>query len=431
MTKRLGFINARNGTLFRILIVAFGCFAIYVNAYSTSFEVNSVYNFSGNIPPGKHGKLVSAVEIKTQILNARAWRILYKSTDLNDNPVLSTGMLIAPIGKPPSTKRPVVSFAHGTTGIAPICAPSSINDPASDPKMYFYPSTDSRNIMDAGIPGLSKMVAAGYVVVATDYAGLGTPGVHQYLVGPTAARNSLDAITAAQQLRESGAGKRAVVLGWSQGGQAAVWSAEISNYAENTDLLGVAALAPVNAAEQLKIEKQVLASGKKLPVMTDAETLMAQYASAMTFSDLKLSDVFTPFGIEYMNEASKHQCSKHMSQSMQYMSGQKGPLTRSDPQNQAAWLTRAEQLGIGNQVAKVPVAVFQGDDDPTIFPAATEAYIRQACSNGSNVEYRHYPKADHLGVIFAAESDYLGWISNRFMNMPIKSDCSKGLQTQK
>ena len=407
-----------------------GSMTIADYAVSEPSQIKSVYNYTDTLPLGKHGDLLLSTEFKTNIPNARAWKILYRSTDIHNNPVLSTGMLIAPTGKVALGKRPVVSFAHGTTGIAPICAPSSIEDPATDPQMYFYASTDSRKIMDTGIPGLSKMIAAGYVVVATDYSGLGAPGLHQYLVGPTAARNTLDAIAAAQKLSASGSGTKAVVIGWSEGGQAAVWSAEIADYAVNTELLGVVALAPVNAAEQLKIERQVTASGKKLPAMTDTETLMAQYASAKTFSDLQLSDVFTPFGIEFMDEASKHQCSKQMSQSMQYMAGQKGPLSRSDPQNQEAWLKRTEQMGLGNQIAKVPVAIYQGDDDPTIFPAATGAYIKKACANGSNVTYRHYPKTDHLGVVFAAESDYLSWIANRFSNKRATNECHVNLPTK-
>ena len=44
------------------------------------------------------------------------------------------------------------------------------------------------------------MLAHGYVVVATDYEGLGTPGVHAYLVGLSEARAVLDSVRAARNL---------------------------------------------------------------------------------------------------------------------------------------------------------------------------------------------------------------------------------------
>ncbi len=99
------------------------------------------------------------------------------------------------------------------------------------------------------------MIAAGYVVTATDYSGLGAPGFHQYLVVPTAARNALDAVVAAQQIPEARAGKQAVVFGWSEGGQAAIWAGQIADYvADSAKILGAAALAPVNALEQARLK---------------------------------------------------------------------------------------------------------------------------------------------------------------------------------
>ncbi|MGO9565943.1 MAG: hypothetical protein ACLP5H_00235 [Desulfomonilaceae bacterium] len=90
-----------------------------------------------------------------------------------------------------------------------------IDNPAKDASFYTLP--DSPDRMNAGIPGLTQMIAAGYVVAATDYNGLGAPGFHQYMIGPPAARNVLDGAVTAQHIPQAGAGKRAVVLGWSQG----------------------------------------------------------------------------------------------------------------------------------------------------------------------------------------------------------------------
>ena len=344
----------------------------------------TVYEAPDPLPPGKHGDLIWTTEIKTDIPGARAWKVLYRSTDIHDVAVPVSGMVIAPVGKAQAGGRPVVSWAHSTTGIARNCAPSMVDNPAKDASFYFLP--DSRDQMNSGIPGLTRMIAAGYVVAATDYNGLGAPGFHQYMIRPTAARNVLDAAVAAQHIPQAGAGKRVVVLGWSQGGQAAVWAAQIADYvAGSAEILGAAALAPVNAMEQSKIEAQMVASGKKLPGIATSETIMAQYAMAVTFPELQLSDVLTPFGIDFIKESAKCQCSHHMGASFGYMQAWKGTATRPDPQNQDAWLKRIEQMALGNVPSQAPIAVYQGDDDPTIFPAATEAYVKKACASGTTI----------------------------------------------
>ena len=55
---------------------------------------------------------------------ARAYRILYRSTGLNGEPILVSGAIVFPVGPPPASGRPVIAWAHPTTGVADKCAPS-------------------------------------------------------------------------------------------------------------------------------------------------------------------------------------------------------------------------------------------------------------------------------------------------------------------
>ena len=93
---------------------------------------------------------------------ARAVRILYVSRSLDGAPVAASGVVLIPAGPSPRRGWPVIAWAHGTSGVARMCAPSLMKD------------------VEYGSEGLMPMVAAGFAVVATDYAGLGTPGPHQY-----------------------------------------------------------------------------------------------------------------------------------------------------------------------------------------------------------------------------------------------------------
>ena len=79
----------------------------------------------------------------------------------------------------------MITYAHGTTGIADQCAPSR------DGPARARQATSTR---------CSGWLKAGYAVVRTDYEGLGTPGVHPYLIGRSEGRGVLDIVRAARQL---------------------------------------------------------------------------------------------------------------------------------------------------------------------------------------------------------------------------------------
>ena len=74
---------------------------------------------------------------------------------------------------------------------------------------------------------LNLWVKRGWAVVKTDYEGLGTPGPHPYLAGASAARGTIDIVTAARHLHP-GIGRRWAVMGHNQGGHAALFTASLA-----------------------------------------------------------------------------------------------------------------------------------------------------------------------------------------------------------
>jgi hypothetical protein len=149
---------------------------------------------------GPPGTLVRQEVIDGAPLGATAYRVLYRSTGLNDKPIVVSGVVIVPRGDPPPGGRPIVAWAHPTSGIVSRCAPSLA--------IFLFQQ----------IQGLRSFVRDGYVVAATDYPGLGTVGPHPYLVGVSEARAVLDSVRVAGQLPGAGDGKKFVVWGHSQGG---------------------------------------------------------------------------------------------------------------------------------------------------------------------------------------------------------------------
>ena len=55
---------------------------------------------------------------------ARAWRVLYHSSDRRDQDIAVGAMLLLPHGHAPVAGWPLVSWAHGTSGLADQSAPS-------------------------------------------------------------------------------------------------------------------------------------------------------------------------------------------------------------------------------------------------------------------------------------------------------------------
>jgi acetyl esterase/lipase len=170
---------------------------------------------------GAPGTIIRTAPLEVYPPGVRGYRVLYRSTGLNGEPIAVSGVIAIPGKK--AANRPVVAWAHPTTGVARKCAPSLHHAPLDT------------------IPGLKDMMANGYVVTATDYPGLGTTGPHPYLVGVSEGRAVLDSVRAARAFAEASAGEHFAVWGHSQGGHAALFAGELAaTYAKDLKLVGVA-----------------------------------------------------------------------------------------------------------------------------------------------------------------------------------------------
>ena len=159
---------------------------------------------------GRLGQVIAKERIATSVQGAQAWRIAYISSDAAGRKTISTGSLISPIGKAPAEGRPVIAWAHGTTGTAQNCGPSQVYDPTVPLNQYFLVSGTSWT--DYGIPSVDTFISKGYVVVATDYQGLGGGGKHQYNMPATNGLDLINSARAASSLKETGANKKVIFI---------------------------------------------------------------------------------------------------------------------------------------------------------------------------------------------------------------------------
>src|SRR4051812_9394927 len=79
------------------------------------------------LPGKRHGDIVWAHPLaKSRAVPAagRTTLLLYRSNAVDGHPVAVSGTLMVPRGTPPKGGWPIVTWAHGTTGVADSCAPS-------------------------------------------------------------------------------------------------------------------------------------------------------------------------------------------------------------------------------------------------------------------------------------------------------------------
>jgi alpha-beta hydrolase superfamily lysophospholipase len=333
---------------------------------------------------------------------ARAWRILYTTTRDDRTRAVATALVVAPTA-PATRPRPVIAWAHGTTGFATRCAPSLLDQPFTA----------------GGLPALDQVVARGFVVVATDYAGLGTAGAEPYLVGRPEARSVLDAVRAAHGMRELRLANQTIVWGYSQGGGAALWTGILApTYAPDAHVQAVAAIAPMS--ELTAIAGALRGSPGGMLVAAD---LVSAYGAI--FPDVRVDDVVTPSARQAVDDAAAR-CVERPDALVAPAAGSPGPVLAATALPGA--LGTHLRANIPNGRIEAPLLVAQGLGDALVSPSAQETYVRRLCGQGQQVDYRTYRGYDHVSVVLASASplvpDLLGWTQDRVAGKPVQPGCT-------
>lgn len=349
------------------------------------------------------GTLVRQEVIDGAPLGATAYRMLYHSTGLDNKPTLVSGVVIVPPGDPPPGGRPIVAWAHPTSGVVPRCAPSLA--------IFLFEQ----------IQGLRSFVRDGYVVAATDYPGLGTVGPHPYLVGISEARAVIDSVRVAAQLPGAGGGKKYVVWGHSQGGHAALFTGIITkSYAPELDLLGVAAAAPATDLVTLMNEDIDSVGGKNITAMTLWSWQRVFDANMNKVVDRRAIPVVDKLATECIEGPFDIRTRQRTEQPLeQYF------LTTKHPSDVEPWHTLLAKNSPGALPPEIPVFLAQGTDDVIISPKVTRDYAAMLCSAGSKVRILSMPNIGHGRAAQASTRALLEWASDRFAGKSPPDDCSR------
>jgi pimeloyl-ACP methyl ester carboxylesterase len=262
---------------------------------------------------------------------------------------------------------------------------------------------------------------SGYVVVAPDYPGLGGAGVHPYLVGPPTARSILDAVRAAGQVKEAAAGKRFAVWGESQGGHAALWTAQVQpTYAPELTLVGAAAAAPPT---------DLRANLRQAPnAMTRAFFTAYIGASWSAHYGAPLSSFAGPSSRSIIGKLAKKCVVLDKKPNLGAILGMltlRNNLKNTDLTTLQPW----SQLAATNspQVARysAPLLIAQNPKDDLVAPAVTRSYAQALCGARQPVRWIDIQGSGHATSAKDSAAATLGWIADRFAGRAAPDDCGR------
>jgi pimeloyl-ACP methyl ester carboxylesterase len=355
---------------------------------------DDLYALAEPLTPGAPGDVIAVQEVTGLDVDATVLRVLYHSQSIEGDDIAVSGLVAVPTGAAPDGGRPVLSWAHGTTGIADECAPSK------DPE-------------DAGLALVAPFLERGMAIVATDYEGLGTPGRHPYLAGESEGRGVLDIVRAARSLGDRvGASDEVVIWGHSQGGHAALFANQIAaDYAPELEVVGTVAGAPPS---QLTL---IAAALKESPFRYYLAMVAAGWAAA--YPDADPADVLTPVGLDRL-DAVDTGCGGEIATAFGDLPYDE--LVAADPASVEPWKTLLVENDPGFEVGEAPILIIHGEQDEQIPLVSSELLLGRMCSIGQVVERRTYP-GSHAGVIAPSLADMLAWIDGRLAGDPPPTSC--------
>lgn len=394
----------------------------------------------------KLGQLIKAEKIKTPIQHAQAWKIAYISSDAAGRKTLVTGIVVAPLGEVGKGGRPIVAWGHGTTGTAESCGPSQLLNPAQPLNQYFLMNGNSWT--DFGIPALEAFIKLGYVVVATDYQGLGGGGKHQYSVSVAQANDMIDSVRAATQLKEAHAGSNAILYGWSEGGGGVITAAGLTDYAHSNDsvnsqinFLGFVALAPediaVSLPETIQTEEEANQFIQKLiatfsgSVFGFTHLAESMWGMVAAYPDLALGDVFTPEGVRMVNDVMARKCVHAAADTIHFAYGDSyKKLLNTRINNALAWVKGFRKGSVPPVKPMAPVIIYFGTNDTTVPPVMGQLYQEQMCKLGGNITRVQLPGSQsHFTTPPVSEPLYVKWVADRFAGREVPNGCGTSSPT--
>ncbi len=248
--------------------------------------------------------------------------------------------------------------------------------------------------------------------MATDYEGLGTPGIPTDADGGAEGRAVLDSVRAVASLPDVGAIGDVVLAGHSQGAAAVLVASEIgSEYAPELDLVGTVALAP--GADLPRLVDTLADSPYKGLVLIGASGLRAANPG------VDLSSALTPSAMADLRRIETECVDATVER---YRSRPFVDVFLRSPSSVPALAALLEANSPGSARTSVPLFIGHGEEDVQVSPDISARLQSKYCAFGVATTRRTYAGEGH-DVIDAAADDVLAFMTARLARQPATTNC--------
>lgn len=363
-------------------------------------RLDPFYDTTGLEIEGNLGEVVRQEPMRRDVSNGTGYRILYRSQKADGSMSFSSGMIFIPNTPAPAEGRRVVAWAHGTVGMGNQCAPSRTPNPLSN------------------LSFVDEMMEQGWVVTATDYSGLGTPGIPQYLVGAAESNDVINSVRAARDISRANASNQYVVWGHSQGGHSALFTgARTAQYAPELELRATVASAPAAELPTLFAEQKNLAADW---------TIGPEVAVAWPTANpsLNVDDILTTGG-KYRYKTIAEKCIVDAALDGLVLKEFNQKFFSNEIQDVPSWNAESIKQTAPTLAPSQPLLVSESTTDNVVLPNTTALYIQRACKAGSNLTQLWLTDVSHMEIAEASGPATIGWIADRFQGIPNQSNCNE------
>lgn len=370
------------------------------------------YDTAGLEAPGAPGSVLRVEPMVAHVLPAvrvpaKAWRILYRSTNATGAPTIVSGMVLVPEKPWTGTgRRPLVGYAMGTPGMKDSCAPSR--------------KVAAGTAYETSL--LASALSRGWALAVTDYPGLGTPGRHQYVVGKVLGPAVLDAMRAARDLPAAGLDRRApmAIYGYSEGGEAAGWALQLApTYAPELDVRGGAV-----GAAPADFEREATFIDQR-PFAFLLGYVSMGFVAAYPELGAELDRVLTPLGRRFLAMLD-NTCVEDAIVVSQLWSHDSRTYLKVPPLGIPALRARLVENNLGGIAPAVPVILGANRfDEVMVYNSSGPGLRDQWCRRGTPVRFVSSPLGDHIGGVFGFFPTAATFLSARLAGTPYErpADC--------
>ncbi len=357
--------------------------------------------------PSMRSRVTSAGVGMDVTSGAKSYRVAFRTRKFDGSPTLSSARIFVPTASR-VVDAPLLVAAHGTTGVADICAPSS------------YETLSDYLVLPA--------VAHGYAVIAPDYAGLGTPGIHAYLDNVEAGQGMLDAARALAKFTGANEAARVFVFGHSQGGGAALSAQSLApTYGAGLNVSGIVVFAPgwATKVDVSGLENTSLLTSTSLGAPAAFTSLILYSYFGNRVGETHKSEGFAASSRAAVTNLIESQCIAQLPFSIPAVAPTFGslidPTFRQTTLDCAAGKPTCAEPGksyLDVQKANVltsakggaPVLAIQGLNDTVVPPATFRCVADKLKTEGVDTLLCTDAQAEHLGVVARNSKMMLDWI---------------------